>query len=281
VNLSGIEGKTPSWPGKTGVVVSRFFFGGVASGRLWLRDIPHDARWNSERIIYWDETYIDGVSRLALAGHKIRSLAELDDMIAASRELPGTRTLWIHEGLLDEVQRRWKTPRAAAKRHWHVRGPAMVAAGVAVTFIAGLMAVAQVPQGPRPVLRMRGDAALGSAASPAAVRPRQPRAAARSVRHRAALSVLRETRNAADVRRKTAYVVSVGTFASAMGADLMKHIVGGKGYIVFVVPRGPVSQVTTHPYRTREQAERIVRGLEAAGVPARLTAWRGDLIASF
>jgi hypothetical protein len=209
--------------------VSRYFFGGVASGRLWLRDIPHDARWNSERIIYWDETYIDGVSRLAVAGQKIRSLAELNDMIAASRELPGTRTLWIHEDLLDEVQRHWKKPGAAAKRRWHARGPAMVAAGVAITFITGLMAIAQVPQGPRPVLHMRGDVARGSAASPGAVRRWQPRAAAWAVRHRAAPSVLRGARNAADARRTTAYAVSVGTFASATGAGRISTLSPAKG----------------------------------------------------
>ena len=70
------------------------------------------------------------------------------------------------------------------------------------------------------------------------------------------------------------YAVSVGNFASPATAEHMMHLVRQKGYIVDVVSQGTVSQVVTHPYRTRTQATYIVHGLEEIGLSAELIAWR-------
>lgn len=204
------------------------------------RDIANGSEWDSERIDYWDEIYVDGVSRLALAGQKVHSAAELDDIIAASLTAPGIRWLWIHEDLLEEARRHWTRPEVAGKSRRQVHGPAMIGAGVAAALAAGLVAFAEVPPTRAPVVGNQHAAQ---------------------------------------------YAVSVGTFTSAESADRIKHLVGGKGYIVVVVQRGSMREVRTRPYRTREQAERIARGLEAAGVRAHLLAWRpaldGDRTARF
>jgi hypothetical protein len=68
------------------------------------------------------------------------------------------------------------------------------------------------------------------------------------------------------------YVISVGEFANPTMADRMMHLIRSKGYIVDVARRGRVSQVVTRPYRTRQQAEYVVHGLEGLGMPANLMA---------
>jgi hypothetical protein len=265
--------------------VAKFFFGAAAAGHLRLRDIPDGSEWDPKRIVYWDEIYIDGVSRLAQAGQKVRSAAELDDLLAASRQLPATRWLWIHEGLLDEAKRRWRASHAAAKSHWGV-GPAMIGAAFAVALAAGLIAFAGVPQsgGPLPALR-GGTVHVLTAPLPAMQRRGARSAPPRAVRPSAPSSRARYARGRPAVSGRPAYAVSVGRFASAAQAERMKHLVGGKGYIVMVVPRGATSEVATRPYRTREQAVRVARGLAAAGVPAHLLAWhfaaRGDRFATY
>jgi hypothetical protein len=70
------------------------------------------------------------------------------------------------------------------------------------------------------------------------------------------------------------YAVSIGGFASFETADLMKHLVRSKGYVVDVIPRGEVSLVVTPPLSTRGQADCVVNGLEGIGFPAHLLAWR-------
>ncbi len=70
----------------------------------------------------------------------------------------------------------------------------------------------------------------------------------------------------------TAYVISVGEFASPTMADRMMHLIRSKGYIVDVVRRGRISAVVTRPYQTRRQAEYMVHGLEAVRLPATLMA---------
>ncbi|HLW48527.1 MAG TPA: hypothetical protein VKW09_12245 [bacterium] len=252
--------------------MARFFFGAAVWGRLRLRDIPDWGRLGTHHIVFWDETYIDGVSRLALAGEKVRSMAELDEAIASSFDMPGIRPLWIHEDLLPELERRWDQPRKTVKNRWKVRGPAVIAAATAAALVTGLMASGEVRPSHGPLLRAeRGPAQISSFPSTAAVH-RVP-AAPVVMRPRAAQSVPRHARHRMRAARRPAYAVSIGTFATTARADRVMHLVRSKGYIAVVVPRGAASQVTTRPYRTRAQAERIVRGLEAAGLHASLTAW--------
>ncbi len=71
------------------------------------------------------------------------------------------------------------------------------------------------------------------------------------------------------------YGVVVAVLPSADAADRVMHTVRGKGYVVEVVARGGVAQVSTPAYRTREQAERVARGLRAIGMPAQVIAMRG------
>jgi SPOR domain len=252
--------------------LARFFFGVAARGRLRLRDI-NGTRWTPQRIAYWDETYIDGVARLAAAGEKIRSPAELAGVIERSLLSSATRPLWLHEELIEDVRRCLETQRAAVKRRRRVRGPVMIAAGVAAALAAGLIAFAEAP----PDRGQRGAELSVMISVMPAVRvesSRARRAPAEPLVRTAGPMARRIAFKAADIRKAAAYTVSVGSFANAAWADNVKHVVRGKGYIVDVVSRGGVSQVTTRPYRTRAQAERIVRGLEAVGVRALVLAWR-------
>jgi|SRR5215469_2754828 len=75
-------------------------------------------------------------------------------------------------------------------------------------------------------------------------------------------------------RPSEGYIISVGEFASPTLADRRMHLIRSKGYIVDVVRRGRVAQVVTRPYRTHQQAEYVVHGLEGVGMPANLVAWR-------
>jgi SPOR domain len=238
--------------------VARFFFGAAVGGRLRLRDIPDWGYWNPKSIAYWDEAHIDGVSRLALLGRKIRSAAELDDAIAASLDLPGIQALWIHDSVLPETRRRWKASRSTVRNRLETRLPAAAAAVVVGACLAGWALTAQTPaqrvQNVAPQAVQRGNEPVRQAAPPGV---------ALEVPRRRAVTPAR------------AYAVTLGTFTSAARADRLKHVAQSKGYIVRVVSLGAFSQVVTRPYANRAQAERIARGLLAAGLPARLTSWEG------
>jgi cell division septation protein DedD len=263
--------------------VARYFFGAAIGGRLRLRDIPDWGYWNSKSIAYWDESHIDGVSRLAALGRKIRSADALDDAISESLDLPGIEALWIHERLLAVARGYWKEARRTVRNRLESRAPAAAAAAAVAACLAGAMLTLHGPAhrvadiAPRVVLH--GDASA----------PAPPRRAWTSVgqdggvgphRRPAAVRLAgrlpRTARHGADWRRpRNAYAVTLGTFVTAAHANRIKHFVQSKGYIVRVVPRGALSQVVTRPYSNRTQAERIARGLLAAGLPAQLTSWRG------
>jgi hypothetical protein len=249
--------------------VARFFFGNAVWGCLRLRDIPDRGPWHPARIAYWDETYLDGISRLALIGQKVRSAAELDDALTASRRAPGIRMLWIHESLLDEVQRRWADEQeaAAVPRRAHAPAVTAAAAAAAALLVVGLLSMGRTPQTPTPLPLPNRQAARVTAAVPGGIARRIVGSAVASYAPAAA-----PLRPAHRPRSGAAYAVSVGTFASFITAERMKHLVMRKGYVVVVVPHGAVSQVMTPPYRTRAQAERVMRGLEGSGLPAHLAA---------
>lgn len=67
----------------------------------------------------------------------------------------------------------------------------------------------------------------------------------------------------------------VAVLPDPAAADRVMHAVRSKGYVVDVVARGGAAQVATPAYRTREQAERVARGLHAIGMPAQVITMRG------
>ena len=262
--------------------MARFFAAAAVWGRLLLRDVPDPDCWNPERLAYWDETFLDGVSRLALTGEKIRSTAELDAALAASRRPPGIRQLWIHEDRLGDALLRWRAapgtrPSAgsttsgppAPSTRW--RAPAAVAAVAAAAFLAGY---AMSPSGPAQQIppSMNQDAARVFIATPQPVTAAAtPPAAARGsggVPLRVAAAA-----QAARPRGIARYAVQVGTFANPGDADRVRHRLLRKGYFVMVLRRGPWSQVVTLPYATRALAEGVVRGLKASGIAPATVTW--------
>lgn len=253
-------------------MVSRFFAAAAVWGRLVLRDIRDADSWNPERVTYWDETYLDGVSRLALAGEKVRSATELDAAVAASGRPPGIRPLWIQEELLGEALLRWQATSAPARpaSAWRWRAPAAFATAVAAVFLAGhALSVAPQRQSPprlaedAPHVGTAAQARLVTAASSRSlvIRPRRSGAAPARV---AAPAQTRPT-----VWRPTTarYAVDVGTFASSDAADRMRHQLLRKGYMVVVLRSRGVSHVVTPPYATRALADDVVRGMKASGIP--------------
>jgi SPOR domain len=255
--------------------VARFFFGAAVGGRLRLRDIHDWSYWNAHSIAYWDESHIDGVSRLTLVGRKVRSADELDDAITASIDLPGIEGLWIHERLLGEVRARWKQARRSVKNRLELRAPAAAAAVFAAAFCTGFFIAAQHPtkfaeRRPAPAGRPRTDAAR-----PAAVGPHPGRTGAEALGRISPPSHLAAAEYPPVPPIRAAYAVTIGTYANQANANQVKHFAQRKGYIVRVVPRGALTEVVTPPYASKAQAERVVRGFAAIGLPAHLTSWDG------
>jgi len=87
----------------------RFFSGTILAGRLHVRDIPDRGPWDSSRIEYFTESYIDP-GLVGVAGdRKARTFEELDAAIKEPMRLAPTRNVWIHESLEDEARRLWET----------------------------------------------------------------------------------------------------------------------------------------------------------------------------
>lgn len=242
--------------------MARFFSAAAVWGRLLLRDVPDSDSWNPDRIVYWDETYLDGVSRLAIAGQKIYTTADLDAAIHASRRPPGIRPLWVREDLLEDALLRWDAARTPARRSpWRAR--AAVAVAVIAAFVIGRAVGAPGPTGRVP------PGSLSHSAAPAATAvPRPVAAAVFDVGNPAADSpAVRRHTAAAPPRARARYAVTVGTFTDPDAADRMRHIVLRKGFLVVVVRRGGLSEVVTPVFATRVEAERVVRGMEDSGIP--------------
>jgi hypothetical protein len=256
--------------------VARFFFGAAVGGRLRLRDIHDWSYWNAHSIAYWDESHIDGVSRLTLIGRKVRSADELDDAITASLDLPGIEGLWIHERLLGEVRARWKQARRSVKNRLELRAPAAAAAVFTAAFCAGFIIAAQHSTRfaeRRPVLAVQPRT---EAARPAAVHPHGGRAETpESMGRISPPSQVAAAEHQRVLPIRAAYAVTIGMFANQANANQIKHLAQRKGYIVRIVPRGTLTEVVTPPYGSKAQAERVVRGIVAIGLPARLTSWDG------
>ena len=187
---------------------------------------------------------------------------ELNDELAALRA--GTRSLEDlprvrqYLRMVDAVERRRAEP--AGRSRLLSRGmPVMVAAAAAAAFIIGFIGHETAPV-PKPA---------GHVTPVVAVLPKTPTSPPP-----AAAVPTTAPRAPAPRSKVTAFAVRIGTFTNATVATNVMHLVRSKGYLVNVVPQGGVSQVVTHPYRTRLLAEGVARGLEDIGLSAHLTAWR-------
>jgi cell division septation protein DedD len=189
------------------------------------------------------------------------------------QELPALRQSFRMSDTVEEVGAERETlPNVARPLRW--RPSALVASAIITAFAATAFGV-----GPRPdkltSRTIRHEQSLPTSAAVQSHPVSIPRKAV-------VTNVIRSVGATARLARtfpvhrppRVAYVVVVGRFESSTAAENMKHLVQSRGYIVHVVPYGAVSEVITTPLRTRRQAENVARGLEAAGLQARLMVWR-------
>ena len=190
---------------------------------------------------------------------------ELNDELAAlragTRPLEDLRRVRQYLRMRDAVEREQAEPAGRSKPlPW--RTQVMVAAAAAAAFIIGLIGHETAPVPPP----------AGHVTPIAAVHPQplEPQPTAAEVSRTAPVAPA-----APASRPKSAvFAVRIGTFTSLRAATRVMHLVRSKGYLVDVVPHGEASQVVTRPFRRRSLAEGVARGLEDAGLPAHLTAWR-------
>lgn len=267
--------------------MAKFFFAAAVWGRLRLRDLPDRSAWDRRRIVFWDETYLDSISRLAVMGQKVRAAAELDDAIAASEQAPGIRALWIHEDLLAHAAHRWteaqepaqteKAPTEMARPHTlerRVRAPAVLAAAIAAAFLVGLVAGERGPVRLSPPSRPNHEAAPLLSTSPKLPASTLAKTVTARVSRSVAATSAFAVSQMARLPAKMVYAVRVGTFENLAAAEQMRHLVLSKGYVVLVVRRGTTSQVITPSYRTRAQAQRVEHGFEGSGIHAEIVTLR-------
>ena len=86
----------------------RFIAATVLGGRLHVRDIPDRGPWDSSRLQYFTESYIDPGLVGAAGDRKVRTTEELDAAIKEPMKVALTRNVWIHESLKDEARRLWE-----------------------------------------------------------------------------------------------------------------------------------------------------------------------------
>jgi hypothetical protein len=83
----------------------RFFSATVLGGRLYVRDIPDRGPWDSSRLEYFTEAYIDPGLVAAAGDRVVRTLEELEAAITEPRKDAPTRNIWIHVSLVEEARR--------------------------------------------------------------------------------------------------------------------------------------------------------------------------------
>lgn len=88
----------------------RFFSATAMAGRLHVNDIGEYASWDPARIAYIVEHDLDAIlPRMVVA--KVRTVAELDDLIVRSQGRPGSISMFVHEDLLGAARERWERMR--------------------------------------------------------------------------------------------------------------------------------------------------------------------------
>ncbi len=89
----------------------RFFLATVLGGRLHVQGVPDWGPWDSSRLEYFTESYIETESYIdpglvgAAGDRKVRTLEELDAAIEEPMRVAPTRNVWIHESLEDKAGR--------------------------------------------------------------------------------------------------------------------------------------------------------------------------------
>jgi hypothetical protein len=86
----------------------RFFHATLLGGFLHVRDIPDWGPWRVESIEYTQESFVDAILRPGTRDRKVRTPEELQATLAEPRGPAPSRTLWMHESLLDEARRLWE-----------------------------------------------------------------------------------------------------------------------------------------------------------------------------
>ena len=86
----------------------KFFRASSMAGRLHLSDIGDYGFWDADCIRYGTEEYIRAAFVKETGDRFVRTAQELDAALEATRGVPGVRTIWIREDLLEEARRRWE-----------------------------------------------------------------------------------------------------------------------------------------------------------------------------
>jgi hypothetical protein len=81
----------------------RFFSATILGGRLDVRGIPDRGPWDSSRFEYYTESYISPGLVGAAGDRKVRTTDELEAAIMEPMTVASTRSIWIHESLVDEA----------------------------------------------------------------------------------------------------------------------------------------------------------------------------------
>lgn len=89
----------------------RYFAAIAWAGRLIPRGLDDASQWDASRLHYIDEESARRTLALMPLDRLVLAVAAIDEAIRQSRVEIGSRTLWIAEGLEDEVRSRRKSYR--------------------------------------------------------------------------------------------------------------------------------------------------------------------------
>ncbi len=85
----------------------RFFPATILGGHLHVRGIPDWGPWDSARLEWDDEVFVDILLSTRQADRKIRTREELETVMKEPKRVP-SREVWMHESLVDEARRLWE-----------------------------------------------------------------------------------------------------------------------------------------------------------------------------
>jgi hypothetical protein len=83
----------------------RFFSATIFGRRFHIQGVLDWGPWDSSRLKYFTESYIDPGLVGAAGDRKVRTKGELEAAIKEPMKVAPTRNVWIHESLVDEVPR--------------------------------------------------------------------------------------------------------------------------------------------------------------------------------
>ncbi len=86
----------------------RFFTAGAIDGRLRLCGLPPSGPWDPARLTYRTGEELETLFSRRGRGWVVLTVNELDDVLDCSWGIPIPITLYITDGLLHYVQRRWE-----------------------------------------------------------------------------------------------------------------------------------------------------------------------------